>query len=71
MRTLKLTHEQIELIRQALGLAEQRLTDIHTEICKTTLVRGCKKMTIDYRYHKQSTDSADLNNAIGGGDLDV
>jgi galactokinase len=76
MRTLKLTHEQIELICQALGIAENKFTDIHSDIMRNTiLVRGNEDNELqndvaDF-YFNISTKIADINTDIRNGNFDV
>lgn len=75
-RTLKLTHKQIELLQQALGLAEAKFFDIRQDLAKVHNVRNnglyCtdQKTHADY-YHKLSCEFATLNSEIQEGVLDV
>lgn len=76
MRTLKLTHEQIELIQQALGIAEKKLIDIHATILNDTiLVRGVNGPTQKSKENslclEKSIEFSDLNMAISNSELDV
>lgn len=76
MRTLKLTHEQISLIKQAIGIAELRFIDIHKEIIQTTiLVRGIESKSEHEKqanyYHQKACQFADLNIMLENGELDV
>ena len=76
MRTLKLSFEQIELIQQALGIAEKKFCDIHEDIIKNTVtVRGVSSPTLKSKensfYYEESSKFCDINLAIEGGELDV
>jgi len=76
MRTLKLTHEQIQLICQALGIAEAKFTDIHSDIIRNTVkVRGNEDNEeqndmADF-YFDMSAKIADINTDIREGNFDV
>lgn len=75
MRTLKLTHEQIELLQQALGIAEKKFTDIHKDIIENTVtVRGVASQTAlgkeNMTYFNLSAEFANLNELISNGNLD-
>ena len=76
MRTLKLTHEQIALVQQALGIAEKKFCDIHEDIIKNTVtVRGVDSPSLKSKendlYFKESLKFCDLNIAIEQGKMDV
>jgi hypothetical protein len=77
MRTLKLTHEQIDLICQALGIAETQFTNIHKTIVETTV--NVRKHHASKReqnskalyYHDMASKLADLNIDINNSKFDV
>jgi len=77
MRTIKLTHEQIELLCQALGMAEKQFTDIHKTIVENTVnVRkhsGTKNEQSSKAkfYHEMACKIAELNIDIEQGNFDV
>ena len=75
-RTLSFTHEQIELITHALGIAEGVYLDIHKEILeKTVHVRGnnnAKAQREDtLRYYDKSVEFVDMILAIEKSEFDV
>ena len=74
-RELRLTHEQIELIVQALGIAETKFTQIHKDVIDTVLVRGVdsptKKAKENSMYHEKACQFADINNMITNSSFDV
>lgn len=76
MRTLKLTHEQIEVICFALGIAEEQFAQLSQKVFKDfTHVRGNFKKS-DFKetalkFYDQSTIFADLNQDIQNNNLDV
>lgn len=76
MRTLKLTHEQIDIITEALGVAEGAYVDTHKQIIQT-LIRNRgnnnakEEETIAEYYHKKACIFADLNSDISQSKLDV
>lgn len=77
MRTLKLTHEQIALICQALGIAERKFADIHKTIVDTTVnvrrnepVRREQSNKALY-YHDLASKMADINIEIQNGEFDI
>jgi hypothetical protein len=76
-RTLKLTHEQIDLITQALGMAERKFSDIHKEIQDTTVrVRRNHAVSSEQSnralyYHDLASKMADMNIDLQNGELDV
>lgn len=75
MRTLKLTHDQIELLQQALGIAEKKFCDIHKDIIENTVnVRGVASPTAlgkeNMTYFNLSTEFSNLNELISNGNLD-
>jgi hypothetical protein len=76
MRTIQLTHEQITLIHQALGIAEKQFADIHKKIIETSINVRPYDMAFLHSgpanfYHEMSTKFADLNNSVENGVLDV
>lgn len=77
MRTIKLTHEQIELIQQALGIAENQFTSIHKTIMETTVnVRKNEPAKAEQSkramyYHDLASKMADINIDLNNGSLDV
>jgi hypothetical protein len=76
MRTLKLTHEQIQLICQALGIAEAKFNDIHSDISRNTIyVRGGedygKQDDVADFYFDMAAKIADINTDIRNGNFDV
>jgi hypothetical protein len=76
-RTLKLTHEQIELLIQALGIAERKFIDIHKDIQETTVrVRRNHAVSSEQSnralyYHDLACKMADMNIDLQNGELDV
>ena len=74
-RELRLTHEQIELIVQALGIAEDKFTQIHKDIIGAFLVRGVdsptKKSKENDMYHWKACEFADINTNITNSNFDV
>lgn len=77
MRTLKLSHEQIELITQALGMAETQFSKIHKTIVEETIAvrksepfKHEQKSTAMY-YHDLASKMADLNIDLNNGKFDV
>ena len=77
MRTIKLSHEQIQLLCQALGIAETQFTNIHKTIVENTIsVRkhyGEKREQTNKAnfYHEMACKIADLNIDIEQGKFDV
>jgi hypothetical protein len=77
MRTIKLSKEQIQILCQALGIAEQAFTNIHKDIIENTVnVRkhygGKQEQTnIANYYHVKACEIADLNIGIESGEFDV
>ncbi len=76
MRTLKLTHEQIAIIQNALGIAEKTYTDIHKTTTELSTVRGNEYARQEQRdkamaFHDLACEFADINISIKNGDLDV
>lgn len=69
-RTLKLTHDEIELIITALGIAEKSYTDLHTELKKLVNVRG-GSITANSDLHHISCKFADLNSDIENSKKDI
>jgi hypothetical protein len=75
-RHLALTHEEIELIIHALGIAESEYSEIYKKICATANARGNVRDTEQVKqakniYHKQACDFADLNCAIANSEKDI
>lgn len=76
MRTLRLTENQIELIKLSLGMSEKKFADIYSDIAqKTILVRG-NDLETEHRlaahfYHEKSCQLADLCTLIANGELDA
>lgn len=75
MRTLKLTHEQIALIQQALGIAEHQFTCVRKDIFDLINVRNNEafkpeQTQISNYYHVKACEFADLNVALKNGELD-
>lgn len=74
MRTLKLTHEQIELITQALGMAEAKYCKIHKELMDE-IVRVRRAHPDQEKnakvFHDMASMMADMNIDIQGGKFDV
>lgn len=76
MRTLKLTHEQIAIIQNALGIAEKTYTDIHKAMIELAIVRGNEYARQEQRdkamaFHNLACEFADLNISVKNGELDV
>ena len=68
-RVLHLTFEQIELIQQALGMAEHSFTEIFKKISENTLRVRCSNIDGEQKdaamyYHKLACKFADLNTDI-------
>jgi hypothetical protein len=76
MRTLKLSHEQIQIICQALGIAETQFSNIHKTIIESTVnVRkhyGEKQEQTNKAmyYHDLASKMADINIDIQNGTFD-
>lgn len=76
MRTIKVTHEQIDLITEALGVAEGAYIDTHKHIIQT-LVRNRGNNTTKEQemianfYHVKACNFADLNSDISQSKLDI
>ena len=75
MRTLKLTHEQIELLQQALGIAETQFTNVHNNIVETTInvrkgISTNEQNSHAKFYHDMACIFADLNEDLGAGRFD-
>lgn len=70
MRTLKLTHDEVELITTALGIAEKQYTDLHKQLVKLINVRG-GELTANTDFHHTSCKFADLNNDISESKKDI
>lgn len=76
MRTLKLTHEQIDIISHALGIAEKAALDIHENINKRFVyVNGNENSNKDKsksnEYLEKSFKFFDLLKDIENSNLDV
>ena len=75
-RTIEVSEEQINLIKQALGIAELKFANIQKEIIEdTVVVRGVdstsEQVKISNYYHDKSCEFAELNIALGHSELDV
>lgn len=75
MRTLKLTHKQIELLQLAFGIAEKSYSEIFKKVKKLSLVRGNlgnleQEETAKF-YHKMASDFADFNESLMNSEFDV
>ena len=76
MRNLKLTHEQIALIQQALGLAEKQTTDAYTCLMKVLQARNNflnrkEQEEAAKFWYDLSAKFADLNCDINNSNFDV
>jgi hypothetical protein len=77
MRTLKLSHKQIQLILHALGMAENQFVSTHKKIIdKTINVRGndgrkSEQQNMARYYHNLACEFADLNTDISQGKFDI
>ena len=71
MRTLKLTHEQIELIQKALSLAEMHYAKIHEQIISAENSMRFNVDKIDSSFFLESCKYADINIDITNGDKDI
>lgn len=72
---MQLTHEQVQLLCQALGIAEMQFTNIYKTIIENTItVRkggvGEQRSNANF-YHEMACKIADLNIDIEQGKLDV
>ena len=75
-RTIELSEEQINLIKQALGIAELKFSNIQKEIIEDTItVRGVdstsEQVKVSNYYHDKACEFAVLNIALGHNRLDV
>ena len=75
-RTIELSEEQTNLIKQALGIAELKFSKIQKEIIEdTVIVRGVdstsEQVKITNYYRDKSCAFAELNIALDFGKLDV
>ncbi|HRO97565.1 MAG TPA: hypothetical protein PLY79_10925 [Ferruginibacter sp.] len=75
-RTIELTHEQIDLITQALGIAEGMFSDTHKKVINDLIrVRGNNSVkeqeSISNYYHVKSCEFANLNDDLRNGNFDV
>lgn len=77
MRTLKLSHKDIETISQALGIAEKQFSTLHKTIVETTIsvrnnegARSEESEKAMY-YHDLASKMAYLNIDINNGNFDV
>jgi len=77
MRTIQLTHEQIQILCQALGIAEMQFTNIYKTIIENTITvrkggRNEPEQLINANfYHEMASKIADLNIDIEQGKFDV
>lgn len=75
-RNFALTHDQIAIIQQALGIAEKQFTKTREIVAELTYVRHNESFRYDQTkigdyYHVKSCEFAELNDAIQNGELDV
>lgn len=75
-RTIQLTHEQIDLITHALGIAEHQFVEAHKNIINNLVqVRGNnnakEQESISKYYHVKSCEFANLNSDLKNGEFDV
>ena len=79
-RTLSLTDEQIQLVIQALGMAERTFTQIHqTIISESVNVRGMRGHNPNHKeqtehsmyYHDMASKMADIGIDLRNGEFDV
>ena len=76
MRTLKLTHKEIELIQRALGIAEVKFNDIRKKYIEEVVnVRGVDNLTetrkeVDFLLQKEN-EFSDLLLDIKNGEKDI
>ena len=75
-RTIELSEEQINLIKQALGIAELKFSNIQKEIIEdTVVVRGVdstsEQVKVSNHYHDKACEFAELNIALERGRLDI
>jgi hypothetical protein len=70
MRTLQLTHDEVELITTALGIAEKAYTDLHKRLVEIINVRG-GELTSNTDLHHTSCKFADLNVSINNSEKDI
>jgi predicted phosphodiesterase len=76
MRTLKLTHKQIEIISHALGISERQMLNIHQDINKNVVyvngnVDTTEQLKDSNRYLSKSFEFYDLLQDIKKSTLDV
>lgn len=75
MRQLQLTHDQISIILNALGIAEKAFTDIHKQTVELANVRNNlsdkEQKQIGKYYHVKACEFADINTSIEQGQFDV
>lgn len=69
-RTLKLTHDEVELITTALGIAEKQYSELHVQLTRLINVRG-GNLTANESFHQVSCKFANLNNDIEKSKKDV
>ena len=86
MRTIQLTHEQVQLLCQALGIAEMQFTNIYKTIIENTIQPS--HLAMSHRvvshyggseeqktkanfYHEMASKISDLNIDIEQGKFDV
>lgn len=75
MRKLKLTHEEIEILQRALGIAENKFYEIRSSYIRETInVRGVNKDELrketDIIFQKEN-EFCDLLMAIKNGEKDI
>lgn len=66
MRTLQLTHEQIEIIENAMRVAERTYNELFEQAVKVDGGSEATKM-----YFNKANDINDLHRLIGSGEADV
>lgn len=75
MRNLKLTHEEIALIQEALGIAEKEYGELHKHTVELFRVRGnensSEHKTHGMYYYDYSWKFGELNEAIKNSEKDV
>lgn len=80
MRTLKLNHDQIEILLKSLEIAEKKFTDIYGQIVSETCISiGKDGLALEDSnslnhakfYHQKSCEFSDLRQIIKDGELDI
>ena len=76
MRNIQLTHEQVQLLCQALGIAEMQFTNIYKTIIQNTITvrkggNEPEQIINANFYHEMASKIADLNIDIEQGKFDV